>query len=322
MSGTVRTKLDDLLDLGGGARRLRIVAESPIDLWLEGDSHTASVALLAGPLPDALKIPDVASGDVIAVTEEVESNGRWVVVRLSELGFLDVFSHLAEDLADATLGGSTPRDSISHLLARLAAWNRLFQAVHGGLSVNAQKGLFGELGLLRQLVNALGPLTAVQAWTGPNGGTRDFECGTSAIEVKTTSARAPYKVRVSSERQLDPTAADPLFLWATVIQSAPSGTSLNDAVDELRAIIEPDPVATYDFEHRLLRVGYVDSNRQLHRERFEIVDSLAFQVSGRFPRIDERSLPEGIGSVHYELALSACTPWEVEATEVIDAFRN
>lgn len=320
MTLTIRTKLDDLLALGGVAKRLRITAESPIDLWLEGDAQAATVAVIAGPLPSSAIIPDVESGDVIAVSEEIDSKGRWASVRLSDLAFIDVFSHLTEDLVAEATEQTTPEQSIARLLTRLASWNRLFQSIRSGLSVSSQKGLFGELKLLQRLFAEMDPSLAVQAWTGPNGGTRDFEWGHSAIEVKTTSARAPYVVRISSERQLDPTAANPLLLWATVIQSAPNGANLSDAVDDLRSAISHDPVATYEFERRLSRVGFVDAQRHRYTERFEIVDCLAYRITDQFPRIDERALPEGIGSIRYDLALSACARWRVELEEAINAF--
>ena len=42
-----------------------------------------------------------------------------------------------------------------------------------------------------------------------------------------------------------------------------------------------------------------------------------FAVTARFPRIVEQDMPEGIGRVHYDLAIAACSAHRVDIDPVL-----
>ena len=70
------------------------------------------------------------------------------------------------------------------------------------MSEERQQGLYGELLFLSECLDSQG-LEAVSHWAGSEDETHDFYFGSHAVEVKTTSAQAPYFAHISSEYQLD-----------------------------------------------------------------------------------------------------------------------
>jgi hypothetical protein len=64
------------------------------------------------------------------------------------------------------------------------------------------------------------------------------------------------------------------------------------------------------FEERLLAAGYFE--RDEYRRYIYSLDRFRhFNVTEGFPRIARSGLPEGIGSVFYELDLRACECFEI-----------
>lgn len=55
------------------------------------------------------------------------------------------------------------------------------------------------------------------AWKAALAAHQDFQFSTGALEVKTTAAKQPQSVRITSERQLDDTGVGALFLHVVVV---------------------------------------------------------------------------------------------------------
>ena len=103
----------------------------------------------------------------------------------------------------SALKGLNREAALSMTLQRTKRWHYLLQGGKtGGLTVEEQRGLVGELAFLRDLVTELGPRTAIEAWTGPSGSAKDFELINSCIEVKGHRAAANPSISISSENQL------------------------------------------------------------------------------------------------------------------------
>ena len=72
------------------------------------------------------------------------------------------------------------------------------------LSQEAEVGLFGEMVVLKALLEAGVPVEVVlNAWQGPLDGLHDFLIGSGAIEVKTTLSTNGFPATVNSLEQLD-----------------------------------------------------------------------------------------------------------------------
>ncbi len=145
--------------------------------------------------------------------------------------------------------------------------------------------------------------------------------------MKTTAAKQPQSVRITSERQLDVTGVGQLFLHVVVVDerevspdtNAP-GQSLVGIVAEIRSAVTGDPIALAEFNDRLLDAGWLDSQAGRYEgRRWTVRHEITYRVSEGFPRLTERNLPAGVGDVNYALNLAACDPFAVTTTEMVAA---
>ncbi len=109
------------------------------------------------------------------------------------------------------------------------------------------------------LLPALGPSVALAGWKGPEGAHQDFQYAAAWIEVKTTLAKQPQSVRITSERQLDDTHVAALFLHVFALEAQAEGAdTLPARVAALRSALGASPAAREVFEDGLLAAGYRD----------------------------------------------------------------
>ena len=137
---------------------------------------------------------------------------------------------------------------------------------------------------------------------------QDFLLPAGAVEVKTTSGKAPHVVRIASERQLDGRGLPALYLrhLALAVREG-AGETLPAMVASLRARFVAFPRAAEEFEDGLLAASYRDADAWRYEARgYALRETNDFAVRGRFPRLTESDLPAGIGEVRYALSLDAC----------------
>jgi len=244
-------------------------------------------------------------------------------VALKELRHEDVFTALSEDLARRMSEVDTPAEQARSFLGQLTRWQKFLSASLEGLSEETQRGLWGELHFLREhLVPTLGT-SAVAGWKGPMQAPQDFQFENGAIEVKTTLAKQPQVVRVTSEKQLDDSNWPALFLYVLALDIRHGGgETLVSMVATLRMRLTGDIAAQEQFEDALLAAGYLDKHIDLYAERGYVVRSQkAFRVKHEFPRLLERQLPTGVGDVNYGLAVGACESFNVGFEAVVTALK-
>lgn len=301
---------------------------TPLLIALETSSSRRALLL---PLPLAAiparhEWPSCKGLEVFSIRLEGEPHFG---VRLRNSEYADIFTAFAEDVAPRVTKALNPNLAASTLLARLRRWQKFLSAGAGGLSPERQKGLFGELHFLyRHIISAFGPELSVTGWQAPTAAHQDFQFATGSVEVKATAAKQPQAVRITSERQLDETGMRALFLHVVVLDEREvqpgkvmSGESLPEMVEKVRAILHGHDSAIESFEDKLLDAGYlsVDVYRYGDR-RFSLRREDTYQVTGGFPRLVERSLPNGVGDVSYALSLSACQPYTVSVQEMLSTL--
>jgi len=229
-------------------------------------------------------------------------------VLLKEERFGDVFAALAEDLARRVSESLTPADQARSFIGQLSRWQKFLTASTEGLTDEQQRGLWGELLCLRdRLLPSLG-FPAVSGWKGPERAHQDFQFENGAIEVKTTLAKQPQVVRITSERQLDYGSWPTLILHVIAVDVRDGGVeTLPGMVTSLRAKLVAEPTAREQFEDRLLLAGYIESHVGRYLERGYVARSeTSLHVRRGFPMLAERNLPTGVGDVNYGLSLAAC----------------
>jgi hypothetical protein len=231
-------------------------------------------------------------------------------VCLKDLRHSDLFDALANDLARRVIAASAgPSTEIAALLGGVARWQKFLATGIEGLSDEAQRGLWGELYFLRtSILPTHGSAAGVASWQGSQKAHQDFLFSRGAVEIKTTVAKAPHVVRITSERQFDDANLPALYLrhFALAVREG-AGETLPEMVASLRKKLQAEPAVAEQFEDALLAAGYVDAHAWRYEERgYSVRETNDFEVRRGFPRIVERNLPSGIGDVRYALSLDAC----------------
>jgi len=245
-----------------------------------------------------------------------------VALELVSTSFREVFEVMAEDVAGRILAAPDESSAVAAMLQRLNHWER-FMSSSGpeGLSREKQIGLYGELTLLKTMLRAGIPAaTAVMWWHGPLSENQDFQAGSRAVEVKTTTGNSATTVRISNELQLDDADCQPLYLlhlWLREMEG--SGTSLPQLVDEITVLLAE--AATQDFTDRLVAAGYHEVHRPLYESMgYAERERRYYSVEGTFPRIRRADLRPGVSRVEYLIDLSGFEGFSRDEPAVLASF--
>lgn len=224
-----------------------------------------------------------------------------------------IFEAFVDDLCRRVCR-SQPDQLVSTLKKTLQQWQDFFKkGGEGGLSEEQRRGLFGELFVLRRLLEHGFMADVVEYWKGPLREDVDFLFGLAGIEAKSTLSVGRPSVTISNERQLAPAVANPLFLVVLLLQLvSKEGETLPALVQELRLRMSEWPLSRELFNGLLLQYGYLDVHADRYQdERYQVRDLLCYQVREGFPRIDPDQLPAGVLNVRYEITLDQCSAHQV-----------
>jgi hypothetical protein len=304
-------------------RRVHVQAASDLFLGLETPEDRRILALHVGNevAPRSADLPKTKGFETRLARSSVEGKAA-LEIRLTDLGASDLFSALAEDVAQVVSAAEDDAAAVSAWLLRLEQWRRLLQrGAAQGLTPEAQRGLYAELWVLRAYLAGQFGDAAVTAWTGPSHASHDFEFDSGAIEVKATAGKQHQTLRIASERQLDGTGTPALFLFHLSLDVRQGdGESLPEAVESVRTLLA-DGGSLSDFEVRLFDAGYQDIHAPQYQGRaYTVREENFFAVLDGFPRIVESDLRPGVGDLTYSVAVAECKHFAVTADEVLVAL--
>ena len=285
----------------------------PLQSALEGTSRRRAILLRAPAevIPTRKKWPSCRG--LIVFTENISEHAH-CGVSLKDERFADVFTALAEDLARRVAETNSAAEAVGVFFGQLGRWQKFLAAESEGLSPEAQRGLWGELHCLHErLVPVMGVEMAVEGWKGGQKAHQDFQFPSGAIEVKTTTAKQPQAIRITSERQLDDSEWALLFLHVLIIESRENNAAtLPCLVESLRSQLAAHQTLREVFEDALLASGYMDAHAGLYSGHGYLVRAAhGYRVRKKFPRLVETTLPSGVGDVNYAISLAACEPFLV-----------
>ena len=286
--------------------------------WFWAVMPRADVALVLqlGDLPKPT--PDLPKLRNLEIRFQTLPGGPILYIRLKDNAQLELFETLCRDVMAAGELAETEAEALERAIGRTFRWHYLLR---GGklevLSEEAQKGLIGEIEVLKLLIANIGAKPALTAWTGPSGAPKDFELKTGCIEVKARRGASQPFVKITNEHQL----ADVLDrrLWLAVLAvdkvQPPHGMTLTEYVSEVTEHLErTEPSAIMDWDLHLADVGY-DALHDYSAWRWIVAAPDFHAVTEGFPRI-AAPVPLGLSSVSYALALSACTPFRTDWGDV------
>lgn len=308
-----------------GYVRLRVEPDACCDLFLAVRKPDGTRSLIleinSQAIPPDLEYPQSDCFEVILSTIKPGPNGQVrIILQLSNGRYSDVFSVLAGDIVAHITTQHDQKAAITEFISRLIRWQTFFRKHSEGLGEEAQKGLYGELWFLRNILfSNIGEVKAVAAWVGPEKANQDFQFNKCAVEIKATSGLG-QSIPITNIRQLDDTGIETLFLLHIALDARLGGIqSLTELVEDIRAILHAKNEASAAlFDERLIDVGYLDIHQSKYADtKYAIRHHHFFHVASGFPRITEGDLLQGVGDVNYSIASSSCMPFSLSDDKVI-----
>jgi len=234
------------------------------------------------------------------------------------------FCVLCDDLVSLLHRAPTRPQAILQMFERIGNW-KIFMTdqQYGSPSQDEVVGLLGELLALRDtFAPRIGIGRAVEAWRGPAGGTKDFEFGTLAVEVKCSAARRPELIQISSVEQLDHQGFETLVLhYITLRQDPDMGESLSDVVGDISAAIGDDFDIRSRFDNNIMSMGVSPQTleHQISTTRYSLSGTaISFEVREGFPRYTLLTKEPGTENLTYAIRVGKC----MEFTLPLESLRN
>jgi hypothetical protein len=160
----------------------------------------------------------------------------------------------------------------------------------------------------------------LNTWVGTSKEIRDFQFNNWALEVKTTIGNNHQKVHISSERQLDTSHVEHLYLYHLSLEKVQeSGESLPQLVASIQELFSLDIISLNRFKAKLYEVGYFEQQQDLYTSiGYHIRQDNFYKVEGEFPRLQENELRNGIGDVKYSIIISQCQDYIQSEIQVLN----
>ena len=272
-------------------------------------------------LPTHVNLKDIR---VEVIFDSPIKSKKVLLFKLMNNEYSDIFSILCEDMISNISEIQEEKNLIQELLSRFEKWRSLFdKAASHGLSENEQRGLFGELYFLRKLIATKGvSLHVIESWVGSEKQIKDFQFGKWCVEVKTTHGNNHQRVHISSERQLDISNLDNLYLYHISLDIRQnSGESLNELIYSIIDLLHSDFISLNKFNSKLLEVGYFEKHKHLYDSKgYFIRQDLFYKIENEFPRIEEAEIRKGVGDVKYSIVVSQCSKFIKTEQEVMQGL--
>ena len=236
----------------------------------------------------------------------------------------DIFEIVVEDLRSELQSAENAEKSLPIIIRVLTKWKEFFAADKELLmSEERQQGLYGELIFLSECLDSQGS-EAVSHWAGSEDETHDFYFGSHAVEVKTTSAQAPYFATISSEYQLDNRdIPGQLFLrFYALRRSHSGGEKLPERIAAIRSRLCEDISVLQKFDEKLKKYGYFDEAADNYTVGYYQRDFYCFAVENGFQRITKEAVPLGVADLTYRISIMLCMPYARNIKSVFEVLKG
>ena len=173
------------------------------------------------------------------------------------------------------------------------------------IGIPAQRGLIGEMEVVKKLGDAHTPNHIVSCWRGPDGGIHDLASEEWAIEVKSYSEEPP-RVKINHIAQLDHNIDKRLTLVALHLISDGDGKTLPEYIDEMIEWAENHGCRSR-IEEILVSMKYDDERRNEYYSTYTVGRFVVCPIkenSPVFPAELGKFIPASVSEISYLLALN------------------
>lgn len=247
------------------------------------------------------------SYNYITEYQNINNENEYIIISQSKNYDSGIFEIIADDISNQLEKINTKQEMFSCLFNTLNKWKKFFTLNSNILmSEQKQEGLYGELLVLKKLIYNFGN-EVISCWSGADKETHDFYINSSAIEVKTITAKSIEKIKISSEYQLDPKDVDnTLFLYVNMVRkSNTDGETLSVIIESIQNRLS-EPYKSL-FLDKLFQYGYIPSCEEKYTVGFHLRTYRVYIVQSNFPNIVPDKIDKGISEVTYSLDLNVCT---------------
>lgn len=259
---------------------------------------------LRAPLstPGELPVNTLAHVDIETL---VEGGDRFVEISTTDARLVaDGYAMLMAVADRIQLDGSEPLAAFEETLR---TWESIL-STRTRLSTEAEVGLFGELLLVRALLET--GAGGASAWRGGFGEEHDFGFADADAEAKTTSGEK-RRHWIHGLTQLVATGDTPLWLLSVqVTRGGSQGETLPELIDQVSSMADEEGRPRIDAN--LAEIGWSDEQRDLFDERWQLRSApLALRVDAEFPRLT----PTLLAKVGVETAAVRQVAYEIDVTD-------
>jgi hypothetical protein len=261
----------------------------------------------------------------IATYDEALDSTSWLELEERGTGNSPQFSAMVSDVIERVHTAS-PAGRQSAFLETVKRWKDAFASAEAGyLSLSEQAGLYAELYFLGTVLLPATPdkASAIRAWTGPEGASKDFQFPTCAIEAKTCRSPKEEKITIAHPSQLHTPDGRPLYIFYLLLDEVRhGGEKLSARIDAIRDGLKGNP-ALHAFETRLRRARYRGAHRSIYDRRSYILRASAyFEVSDGFPCIQQHDIKPGMSEIVYSLQIGALSHFRVSEAEILKSLKG
>jgi hypothetical protein len=169
------------------------------------------------------------------------------------------------------------------------------------LNRSEEQGLFGELLVLKDLVDKFGSV-AINYWLGPSKNIHDFYLDLIDLEVKTYAKIIDKKVRIANELQLTKLPDRPLYLVAIkVSENEKIGRNIKELSESIISSINDNEKK--EFKKKLELVKINDKNF-FPEYKFILVEQAVYLIENEKNILTTGSIPLATSNVSYDLDLN------------------
>ena len=258
-------------------------------------------------------------GGVILYLATIDSISELFII-LRNPDVEDTFDVFCEDILDALRNSYNQNSALNDVNKKLESWKLLFSKIaNTRLSLEKQKGLFGELVFLNQILSdEENEEEIVRSWTGPDMERRDFLLNNVGVEIKTSSANFPV-LKISNETQLEINNLRNLYLILYSIETRNGNVeTLNRLVNEIKEKLKK-PLSRELFVLKLSRYGYVMEDQEYYEgKEFIIRQIFPYHVNAEFPKLTTQNIPSGIFDSSYRIELSGLNQFVIDEITIIN----
>ena len=314
------SKNDD--SLAFAAREIQTDSKSKLFLASNIPLNKRLLFVLLENVPENISFPKFQGIEISIIKTSLGfyKDKNFLCLKQSIEGVDNIFELVISDIANSIINMTPDKDLIITFLNSLETWKHFFEKNKSkSLSVEKQKGLFGELIYLRDFVfKQVDFSMAIESWKGPDRAYHDFEFRKIAVEIKTTSGKEHKKFMISSEKQLDMLELDNLYLglFSLNVHFNEIGQTLTDLIDECSNLLSEFAAAKYAFDLKLLKSGFLQEHKLEYNTRFSISSIDFFEIKDDFPKIIKNNLPTGLGDIKYSVMVSACERFKIDNNQI------